>query len=146
MLRRNLLILLVLWLMLLSAVSACTRQRQPWPEKIPFDLPLPTVHAALPSPTPSGPLMPRYTPHVTSPPPTAIVTPAPPGTNPSPETTQSPPSQATPYPFSATYIVQPGDTLYDIAVKFNVSLQQLAKINNISDPTTIETGQQLLIP
>jgi LysM repeat protein len=47
---------------------------------------------------------------------------------------------------SGVYIVQPGDTLYDIAQEHQVSLQKLAEINNITDPTTIMVGQQLLIP
>ena len=141
--RRGVLILIIVWLALLPAASACTRGREPQPEEIPLEA---TIQAALPTPTPSGPIMPRFTPHVTSPPPTSFITPAPPGTIPPSETAQPPHPTDTPNPFSTTYIVQPGDTLYDIAIKFNVSLQQLAKINNISDPTTIKVGQTLLIP
>lgn len=45
-----------------------------------------------------------------------------------------------------TYIVQPDETLYDIAQKFGVSLSKLAEINGITDPTTIKSGVRLLIP
>src|SRR5438105_2027586 len=45
-----------------------------------------------------------------------------------------------------TYTVQPGDTLFSIANKFGVSLDDLAHANNIADPTSIVPGQQLIIP
>ncbi len=44
------------------------------------------------------------------------------------------------------YTVQPGDTLYDVAVKFNTSVQTLATTNNLSDVDTIYTGQVLRVP
>jgi LysM repeat protein len=51
---------------------------------------------------------------------------------------------ATPQP--GTYIVQPGDTLYGIAVRTKVPLQALMQANGISDPTTIQAGQVLVLP
>ena len=45
-----------------------------------------------------------------------------------------------------TYTVQSGDTLYLIAQRFNVSVNQLIQINNIADPRNIQVGQQILIP
>jgi len=45
-----------------------------------------------------------------------------------------------------SYIVQPGDTLAEIAIQFGVTLDALAQINNISDQDHIEVGQELLIP
>lgn len=45
-----------------------------------------------------------------------------------------------------TYVVQPGDTLYGIAVKFNVDVQALIDANNISDPNNLLAGQILVIP
>lgn len=44
------------------------------------------------------------------------------------------------------YIVQPGDSLYSIAARFNVSLDELLAVNGIADPNTLAAGQQLIIP
>ncbi len=44
------------------------------------------------------------------------------------------------------YTVQPGDTLFSIAKRFGVDMQELARINNITDPSTIYVGQKLIIP
>lgn len=44
------------------------------------------------------------------------------------------------------YIVQPNDTLYSIAARFNVSMASLMAANNISDANLISVGQQLVIP
>jgi len=45
-----------------------------------------------------------------------------------------------------TYTVQAGDTLYGIATQFNVSWQEIAKANNISDPGSLHEGQEIKIP
>jgi murein DD-endopeptidase MepM/ murein hydrolase activator NlpD len=44
------------------------------------------------------------------------------------------------------YIVQPGDSLLAIAVRFNVTLDDLLAANNISNPNLISPGMQLVIP
>ncbi len=44
------------------------------------------------------------------------------------------------------YVVKPGDTLYDIAQRYNVPLDKLAQANGITDPTTLRPGQTLIIP
>lgn len=44
------------------------------------------------------------------------------------------------------YIVQPGDTLSSIAVRFNVTLADLLAANNMTDPNLLAAGQQLVIP
>jgi len=44
------------------------------------------------------------------------------------------------------YIVQPGDSLYSIAARFSVSLDDLLAVNGIADPNTLAVGQQLIIP
>ncbi len=44
------------------------------------------------------------------------------------------------------YIVQPGDTLYDIARQYSVTIDDLVNTNNIADPNLIYPGQQLKIP
>jgi LysM repeat protein len=45
-----------------------------------------------------------------------------------------------------TYTVQPGDTLAEIAIRFNVTLEALAAANGIEDLDYIEAGQVLTIP
>lgn len=46
----------------------------------------------------------------------------------------------------ATYVIQPGDTLGEIATRLGVDLEALATANNISDINVIEAGQVLVIP
>ncbi|MGA7194894.1 MAG: LysM peptidoglycan-binding domain-containing protein, partial [Anaerolineales bacterium] len=54
---------------------------------------------------------------------------------------------ATPTPVSGpSYIIQSGDTLSSIADRFSISLNDLMTANNITDPNTIQAGQQLIIP
>ena len=45
-----------------------------------------------------------------------------------------------------TIIVQRGDTLSQIASEYNTSYEYLAKINNISNPNLIFTGQRIIVP
>ncbi len=45
----------------------------------------------------------------------------------------------------ATYIVQPGDSLYRIAVRFGVDLRRLAEINGVSNYNLIFVGQVLTL-
>lgn len=47
---------------------------------------------------------------------------------------------------SQTYITQPGDTLSEIAARFNVTTQELAEANGITDSASIRPGQELVIP
>ncbi|MDD4908411.1 MAG: peptidoglycan DD-metalloendopeptidase family protein [Candidatus Omnitrophica bacterium] len=44
------------------------------------------------------------------------------------------------------YKAKKGDTLWRIAKKYNVDLEELAKLNHIPDAAKIETGQLLMIP
>jgi len=48
--------------------------------------------------------------------------------------------------FAETYIVQKGDTLEKIARKFNVSVEEIKKANNIKDERKIRDGMKLEIP
>lgn len=61
---------------------------------------------------------------------------------------QPPAAPVTPPPPAAptTYVVQPGDTLFRIAVRFNVSMSALATANNIQNVNRIFWGQTLIIP
>lgn len=49
-------------------------------------------------------------------------------------------------PKAVEYIVQEGDTLYSIARRFGVDMEEVARANNITDPSTIYVGQRLIIP
>ena len=71
--------------------------------------------------------------------------PSPPQT---PKPTPSPNSQPTTSPTSKPerYMIQRGDTLWNISQKFGVSLDALIRANNLSDPSRIHPGQELIIP
>lgn len=45
-----------------------------------------------------------------------------------------------------TYTVQPGDTMWEIAANYGVSVDAVASVNGISDPGLIYVGQRLSIP
>lgn len=51
-----------------------------------------------------------------------------------------------PSPTPIIYVVQPGDTLYGIALKYGVSVSALQEANGITDPTLLQIGQELVIP
>jgi LysM repeat protein len=44
------------------------------------------------------------------------------------------------------HTVQPGETLWDIANQYGVTLEALAAANELADPNTLEPGQRLVIP
>jgi LysM repeat protein len=52
-----------------------------------------------------------------------------------------PPSQAPGY-----HVVQPGENLFRIALRYNMSYERLAAANGIGYPYTIYVGQRLIIP
>jgi len=57
------------------------------------------------------------------------------------------PTMATPTPVPpVTYVVQPGDTLSEIAARFDVTVTALMEANDITDPTLIRPGRVLIIP
>lgn len=45
-----------------------------------------------------------------------------------------------------TYTVQRGDTLFRIALRYGVDMNELARVNNIADVTRIKAGEVLVIP
>lgn len=45
-----------------------------------------------------------------------------------------------------TYTVKPGDTLSGIAAMFGVSVDDIVRVNNITDPNVLSDGQTLKIP
>ena len=44
------------------------------------------------------------------------------------------------------YVVQPGDTLFRISVRFGVSVDSLVRVNGLKDPTRVNAGTTLKIP
>jgi LysM repeat protein len=110
--------------LLVAALAGCSANLQRGDgaqSAIPVATPTETI-AALPIVTPTV-VVPGA-----SPPPGATVPPTPPDQNP------------------ATYVVTADDTLYAIALRFNVSLEALIDLNNLSDPNDIQVGQELKIP
>lgn len=45
-----------------------------------------------------------------------------------------------------SYVVQPGDTLTKISKRFNTTVEDIVKINNIKDPNKINVGERIFIP
>jgi LysM repeat protein len=58
--------------------------------------------------------------------------------------TPTPPAQPTAQP--VTYVVKQGDTLSGIADMFGVTVDDIVRINNITDPNSLQVGQTLAIP
>ena len=46
---------------------------------------------------------------------------------------------------TASYVVQPGDTLWCLAKKFNTTVDDIVELNDIENPDLIYPGQKLLI-
>ena len=47
---------------------------------------------------------------------------------------------------SVRYVVQPGDTLSSISLRFDVSIVDLVDANNLADPNNLNVGEVLIIP
>lgn len=63
------------------------------------------------------------------------------------------PDNDTPPPAAASggtdvrvYVVRPGDTLFEIAQNYGLTVEALGQANNLADPNVIEVGAQLKIP
>lgn len=63
---------------------------------------------------------------------------------PTPEPTATPTAEPTQTP--VVYVVQPGDTLFGIALEHGVDPEALQEANQIDDPGTLQVGQELIIP
>jgi LysM repeat protein len=105
------------------------------------------------TPTPSRTPTPTITPIPSDTPiPTETDTPAPvtptrtatSAPSPSPSATET--VQPTSEPVAQTYTVKAGDTLFDIATRFGISVQELALANGMTDARVIRPGQVLEIP
>jgi LysM repeat protein len=49
-------------------------------------------------------------------------------------------------PAGPVYVVQEGDTLWDIALRFGIPWEELAQENDIGDPGQLKAGVQLVLP
>jgi LysM repeat protein len=64
-----------------------------------------------------------------------------------PQGTPSPMPTPTPQPSPfSEYVVQSGDSLSSIAQQFGTTADELARINGITDPNTLDIGQKLQVP
>jgi LysM repeat protein len=103
------------------------------------------IGSSAPTPTPTKSLVPTFTSTATH---TATATPthtATPTDTPPPSPTATHTSTASPTPPYLTYVVQPGDTLGSIAIRFDTTAQAIMDLNNLTS-TIINVGTQLLIP
>ncbi len=89
----------------------------------------------LPTPTSPPPTEPVVLATVT---PRATFTPAP--------STPIPTDSPTPTPTPIIYVLKKGDNLWDIAWEHGVSVEALQEVNGITDPRTLQIGQELIIP
>lgn len=82
-----------------------------------------TITGAAPSPTEGGMSLPAPTPQ-----PTVLSTPAPSGAG------------------GIYYIVEPGENLFRVGLKFGTTAQAIAAANNIADPRQVQAGTMVLVP
>jgi LysM repeat protein len=75
-----------------------------------------------------------------------LPTPTPRATRLPSERTPPPTFTPAPSPTPVIHIVQPGETLSDIALRYGVSLDALQAVNGVLTPETLQIGQQLIIP
>jgi nucleoid-associated protein YgaU len=122
----------------LLTLSGCFFADPPELPAVPSALPLPPAETAVPqnliddSPRPAvvSPLPPTWT--------------AEPTPLPSPVITSTP--RITRTTETQSYVVQPGDTLGEIAEQFDVDIEELVRVNDLEDADHIEVGQELIIP
>ncbi len=63
----------------------------------------------------------------------------------SPESPAATPENAEPQA-EEIYIVQPGDTLLVVATRYNITVDDILRANNLSNPDYVFSGQRLVIP
>jgi LysM repeat protein len=60
--------------------------------------------------------------------------------------TSGAPAPSSGTPVGSTHVVQPGENLYRIALRYGTTILALASANGIAEPTQIRVGQTLVIP
>lgn len=126
-------------LAVLGAALACTRTGSP----LETGGSLPADSSPLFTATPTGPENGFPVPSASFPTDAVPATPA----DPFPTPTQDPTRPyASPTLGPGSYVVAPGDTIGQIAVRFGVDLDALIRLNNLAYPDALEVGQTLLIP
>ncbi len=60
--------------------------------------------------------------------------------------TRASPAEPAATPTPIVYVVEQGDTLGGIAFRFDVSVEAIQAVNGIDDPSTLQLGQELIIP
>lgn len=90
---------------------------------------------SLPTPTSLSPTEPVALATVT---PRATFTPAP--------STPIPTDSPTPTSTPIIYVLKKGDSLWSIAWEYGVSVEALQELNDVTDPRTLQIGQELIIP
>ncbi len=65
---------------------------------------------------------------------------------PFPEPTETPEPSPTPGPVFTEYRVRPGDTLGAVSAQFNIPIDELMRVNGLTDPHSLQIGQVLKIP
>ncbi len=93
-----------------------------------------------PDAAPASPPVPTHPP-APPPPPTATPLPTPTVA----ESAAAPPAQPLPLPSSGQYVVQPGETLGQIAQRYGLDPQALAAWNGLTDPDLVVSGQTLTL-
>lgn len=71
---------------------------------------------------------------------------SPPTATPTAEPSDTPEPTPTPGPIYTEYTVRAGDTLGAISARFNLSIEELMKINGLTNPHSLQIGQVLKIP
>jgi LysM repeat protein/membrane protease YdiL (CAAX protease family) len=103
------------------------------------------MQALAPPPQIEPVLSPSATPTPT-PTPTPVPTPSPtPTATPEPVEVPSPQPTEEPSP-TESYIVQPGDSLSDIAAEYETTVDELLRLNDLADPSLLYEGQAILVP
>jgi LysM repeat protein len=117
------------------------------PGQVPFQAAQPGMSPVAPVET-ASPSAPSAVLTTTASQPTATATPEPTPTQP-PTPVPAPPP-ATPVPVATAaplvHVVSQGDTLFAIARRYGVSVDDIRRANNLGDPDLIVPGQRLIIP
>ncbi len=114
-------------------------------ESVPTAIAYTTSLTQVSSPPPTPTLAPPTTVPTVAPTTPPTVAPTAPAPQPTTVPTQAPPTQEPPGT-ETTYVVQPGDNLFRIALRHGLTMETLAAYNGITNPSLIYVGQVIRIP